>query len=208
MALHVRHDANTAESSPNQCICCMVLLALAVAVAGPVTTGTPIGGNLPGQQLNDWSLNCPPGTWVFGIDIAGDPAITALGPIYCTSGDNKGVTTVGTLQGKLPDPVTKWREYDGSTGYSDIAVRRLDLGGSVGSLIDTISFTQGSDPKQTGDGRSVNPGQQAQWYGGKSGGERLRSSCPEGSIITGLFGQSNCCNNLTVGSRCQSVTRK
>jgi hypothetical protein len=138
---------------------------------------------------------------MFGVDIAGDPALNALGPIYCNSSSSNNVTKVGTLHGKLPDGAVQWREYGSITGYSGIAVRKLDMGRSVGFLISAIGFVLGPDPKHTSDD---SPGKPTQTYGGIGDGEPESSICPEGTIIIGLFGTTNSYNIVTVGIRCQS----
>ena len=141
------------------------------------------------------------GTWMFSIDIAGDPTVNALGPLYCTSGGASNVTQFGTLKGSIPVPAIRWREYGSATGYSGIELRLT----ADRQFIAAISFTFAPSPTPTSDGRNLGRGKPNQAYGGIGDGETLCSSCPAGHIIKGLFGKTNGFNIFTVGLRCKEV---
>jgi hypothetical protein len=138
---------------------------------------------------------------MFGIDIAGDPTITGLGPLYCTSGGASNVTQFGTLKGNLPVLAIRWREYGSATGYNGIELRLS----ADGNFISAISFTFAPSPTPLNEDRSLNPGKPNQAYGGIGDGGTLRSSCPAGQIIKGLFGKTNGFNIFAVGLRCKEV---
>lgn len=136
---------------------------------------------------------------MFGIDIAGDPVLNGLGPLYCTSGGSTNVAQFGTLN--VPVPAIRWREYGSSTGYNGIELRLS----ADRNFIAAIGFTFAPSPSPLGEDRSLNPGKPNQAYGGIGDGETLRSSCPAGHIIKGLFGKTNGFNIFTVGLRCKEV---
>jgi hypothetical protein len=137
--------------------------------------------------------------WMFGIDIAGDPSINALGPIYChTFGQGPNGTKTGEMAGWLPTPAIQWREHGSSTGYSSISMRNA----KTLALIEAISFVYGPGESVL-KGRSLSPGMPGQAYGGIGDGATKTVACPPGHIITELFGETNGSNILTIGVRCR-----
>jgi hypothetical protein len=134
---------------------------------------------------------------MFGVDIAGDPAINAIGPIYCTTAGQGGdVSKIGMMAGSLPVPTILWREYGSSTGYSSISMRKSN----ETATIDAISFTYGPG---MGSGSSLSAGMPSQAYGGIGGDVAKTVACPRGQIVTGLYGETNGVSIFTIGATCQ-----
>jgi hypothetical protein len=176
---------------------CVVIAAAAAAHPCPVVTTVEAAGFTFSPDNTEWSLACPEGTWMFGVDIAGDPAINAIGPIYCTTaGQGRNVSKTGMMAGSLPVPVILWREYGSGTGYSSISMRKSN----ETDVIAAISFTYG--PGMGGE-RAFSAGMPSQAYGGIGGAATTSVACPRGQIVTGLYGETNGVNIFTIGATCQ-----
>jgi hypothetical protein len=92
-----------------------------------------------------------------------------------------------------------WREYGSGAGYSSISMRSSSMP-TCTVCIDAIGFVYG--PGMDGDG-ALSAGKRTQAYGGIGDGATKTVACPQGHIITGLFGETNGFNIMTIGVDCR-----
>jgi hypothetical protein len=165
-----------------------------------------------------FKMTCPPGSFVTGIGLtaanstatveAGDksrsstgatnPAVTSIGPIFCTGG-------MVVFNGTGPDSiisVSNFSQYNNSSitvvnetlGFDGMYMR---ASGAVVTAVGPVPFTGRVESSSVHDARFV---------GGPEGDlKSVHVQCPGGDLVTGLHGRVSSAGVVSVGLYCSRI---